>query len=112
RPQLGKQLTDVGDAHAELRLLQVRPAAGGVDNEDVQAGEQLADPVSTPAPLRLPAGMEVKRTATLLIPERNDLAPLGGKHPGGCRVDVAEDDPLDAAEQEPDARPALSDRRR
>ena len=105
RLELGEQLVDVDHANGEIGVLQVRPATRRVDDDRVDVAEDLGDPRGAAAALLEPAGVEMQRAAALLAARRDDLAALGGEHARGRGVHVPEDDPLDAAEQEPDAHP-------
>src|SRR4029077_21297394 len=60
-----------------------------------------------PEPLLATARMERERAAAAGIGRRH-LVAVGGEHPRGRAVDLAEDDRLDAACEQPDAGQALA----
>ena len=87
-------------------LLQVRSAAGRVDDDQLDALEDVDEPPRAALPSsRRPACTESAPQQP--CGRSDDLAAVRGEHASGCRVDVAEDDALDAAGEEPDPRRAL-----
>jgi hypothetical protein len=109
-PELREQLVHVDHAHRELRLLQVRAAARGVDHDRVDVAERPGQAGRAAAAFVEPSGVEMERTAALLRARRDHLAALRGEHTRRRGVDVAEDHPLDAAEQEADPQSPDADR--
>jgi hypothetical protein len=113
---LGQQLVDVAHLRREGRrpfaplgvvaeqmavVLHGRAAARGVDDDRVAVLEhrdRLARLVA-----RVDPRVELQRAAAARLGRRPDLEPLGRQHADGDRVDVAEEDALDAALQEADA---------
>ncbi len=62
---LRQQLGDVDDAHVEPRVLEMRPAAGGVDGDRSRPAARTARPTACamPLPLLPPSCMEMERAA-------------------------------------------------
>ncbi len=129
RTDLVEQLGDVPDLGREgLRplgvpgvvpqqvpvLLHGRPAAGDVDDDvlDVGVGEAVDQRLGPCDRLLLAARVAGQRPAALLLGRGDDVAALGGQHPGGGGVDVAEEHPLDAAGQHADPAATGADRGR
>ena len=110
RAELCEQLGHVDDREVEAGVLQVRPAAGRVDDDALGActAEAVGEATRPLVPFLAPAGMEVQRAAALLVARGEHLAALGREHARGRRVHLAEEHALDAAEQEADAGAALA----
>ena len=94
-------------------LLEVRPAAGGVDHDGVDLGalEGLDDLAGEAEGLLLAPAVRRQRAAAALPRRDDDVAALGRQHADRRRVDVGEEGPLHAAGQQPD-RPAAGTGRR
>ena len=92
----------------QLAVLLHRRAAAGRVHHDLSTGwAALRTPRSAArAKARASsscAGVQRERAAAALAGRRDDVAALGGEHPGGRGVDVAEEHALDAAGEQPDA---------
>ena len=129
RTQFRHELTDIahpgGERARPLRPLRVagqqlpvlfhrRAASGRVHRNHVDAGAlERRDGRSCEA-LRLvyPAGMQRQRAAAPLLARGHDVAALGRQDVHAGRVDVREDEALDAPGQQPDRHPARGGRRR
>ena len=110
RPGLGEQLGHVHDRQVEPGVLQVRAAAGRVDDDALGAGRSQVsrEPVRARVALCPPPRVQVERAAALLPRRRDDVVALGREHPRRGCVDVVEENALDAAEQEPDTAARLA----
>ena len=84
------------------RVLQVRAAAGGVDDDRVDAANFSAIGRRGGGPPQ-PSGVDVERAAALLPARRDDLEPSAARTRAVAALTSAEDDALHAAGQEPDA---------
>ena len=89
-------------------LLHGRAAAGRVDHHLVDPGgvEGLDGRPGERLGLGLAAGVQAEGAAAALGGRGDDLAAVGGQDPGGGRVDLGEEHPLDAAGEHPDPPPA------
>ncbi len=119
RADLDEELRDVADLGTErprpldplgfvgeqvLVVLHRRPAAGGVDDDRVDAGplELLDEGAGEPLGLLLAAVVRGQGATAPLRALGDDVEALGAQHPGGRRVDAREELALHAAEQHAD----------
>jgi hypothetical protein len=121
RRHLAQQLADVPDFRRKrggpvvleqpAELLEVRAAAGRVDDDEVDVLECPKELPRERLALVEAAGVDRERTAAALR-GRHDFEPVSGEDAGGRAVHVGEDRRLDAAGEQPDAAALRADRGR
>ena len=113
RRRLAEKLPDVAHPRGEClgtlvaeepaELLQMRAAARGVDDDEIDVVERVEEPPREGLPFVEPPGMHRERAAAALR-RSDDLEAVGGEDTRGRGVDVREDRALHAPGEQADAR--------